>query len=207
MLRVKALDHVRLIVADLDRSLRFYVEGLGLELLRRRDRTEGGSSAVLRVGKQEINLFCNPALAAEGAAVLPQRIDHFCLMVDYRTIGDVVTAVRAAGLEIASGPAATRGSGDWGNPSHWAITGVAVDERRNRTLRRGWREGELRTLPVIRLRRRDQQGRTHIPSGRSATSTDAFPRKVDGFLTRFAILCARKASSESPRWLHVNSRQ
>jgi|SRR6516162_3257034 len=62
-------------------------------------------------------------------------------------------------------------------------------------------------LPVIRLRRRDPQGSTHIPSGRSASSTDAFPRSVDGFLTRFAILCARKASSESPLWLHVKSRQ
>src|SRR6516162_10349603 len=60
--------------------------------------------------------------------------------------------------------------------------------------------------PVIRLRWRDQQGSTHIPSGHSASSTDAFPRKVDGFLTRFAILSARKASSESSLWLHVKSR-
>jgi hypothetical protein len=45
-------------------------------------------------------------------------------------------------------------------------------------------------LPVIRVRRRDQHGSTHIPTGRSASSSDAFPRKVDGFLTRFAILCA-----------------
>ena len=67
--------------------------------------------------------------------------------------------------------------------------------------------GELRTLPVIRLRRRDQQGSRHIPSGRSASSTDAFPRKVNGFLTPFAILCARKASTESPLWLHLKSRQ
>src|ERR1700757_3569956 len=49
-------------------------------------------------------------------------------------------------------------------------------------------------LPVIRLRRRDQQRSTHIPNGRSASSTDAFPRKVNGFLTLFAILCARKAT-------------
>ena len=62
-------------------------------------------------------------------------------------------------------------------------------------------------LPVIRLRRRDHQGSTHILGGRSASSTDAFPRKVDGFLTRFAILCARKASSESPLWLHLKSKQ
>ena len=60
--------------------------------------------------------------------------------------------------------------------------------RRSGPLCRGGREGELRTLPVIQLRRRDQQGSTHIPSGRSASSTDAFPRKVDGFLKRFAIL-------------------
>ena len=69
------------------------------------------------------------------------------------------------------------------------------------------KEGELRTLPAIRLGRRDQQGSRHIPSGRSASSIDAFPRKVNGFLTRFAILCARKASSESPLWLHLKSRQ
>jgi hypothetical protein len=74
-------------------------------------------------------------------------------------------------------------------------------------LGRGWREGELRTLPVIRLRQRDQQGSTHIPSARSASSTDAFPRKVNGLLTRFTILCARKASAESPLWLHLKSRQ
>ena len=65
-------------------------------------------------------------------------------------------------------------------------------------LRRGWREGELRTLPVIRLRRRDKQGSTHIRSGRSALSTDAFLRNVNGFLTRFAILCARKGKLGEP---------
>ena len=64
-------------------------------------------------------------------------------------------------------------------------------------LRRGWREGALRICPMIRPRRRDQQGSTHIPSGRSASSIDAFPRKLDGFLTRLAILGTQKASSES----------
>jgi hypothetical protein len=48
-------------------------------------------------------------------------------------------------------------------------------------------ERELRTLPVIRLRRRDQHGSTHIASRRSASSTYAFPHKFDGFLTRFAV--------------------
>jgi hypothetical protein len=75
-----------------------------------------------------------------------------------------------------------------------------------RPLRRDQREGELRTLRVIRLRQRDQPGSTHIPARRSASSTDAFSCKVDRFLQRFAILYSRKVSSESPRWLHLKSR-
>jgi catechol 2,3-dioxygenase-like lactoylglutathione lyase family enzyme len=51
MLRPKALDHVGLIVTDMDRSLRFY-QALGLELMRRSERG-AGSSAVLKVGAQE----------------------------------------------------------------------------------------------------------------------------------------------------------
>ena len=44
---------------------------------------------------------------------------------------------------------------------------------------------------MIRLRQREQQGSTHIPTGRSASSTDAFSRKVDRFLQRFAILLSK----------------
>src|SRR6516162_6635913 len=53
-------------------------------------------------------------------------------------------------------------------------------------------------LPVIRLRRKDQQASTHIPTGRSASSTEAFPRKADGFLTRLAILCPSKGKLGEP---------
>ena len=35
-------------------------------------------------------------------------------------------------------------------------------------------------------------------SGRSASSTNAFPCKVDGFLTRLAMLCARKGKFGEP---------
>ena len=71
----------------------------------------------------------------------------------------------------------------------------------NRTFTPWPKRGRASSSAVIRLRRRDRQGGTHIPGGRSASSTAAFPRKVDRFLQRFAILCSRKASSESPPWL------
>ena len=106
MLRPKALDHVGLVVADLDRSLRLYVEGLGLELLRRRERTDGESSAVLKVGDQEINVFCKPNFTP--GVIEPHRIDHFCLMMDVATMNELIAALREAGLEIADGPTERR---------------------------------------------------------------------------------------------------
>ena len=106
MLRIKALDHVGLLVTDLDRSLRFYVEGLGLELLRRREGASGASSAVLKVGDQEINVLCNPNFIAETNEL--HRIDHFCLMVESSTISELIAALREAGLEIVEGPTERR---------------------------------------------------------------------------------------------------
>ena len=47
-------------------------------------------------------------------------------------------------------------------------------------LRRGWREGEPQTLPVIRLRRRDQQGSTHITAGVLPRQAMRFRAKLTG---------------------------
>jgi catechol 2,3-dioxygenase-like lactoylglutathione lyase family enzyme len=104
-LRPKALDHVGLIVTDMDRSLRFY-QALGLELLRRSERGTG-SSAVLKVGAQEINVFCDPDSADRSG---PQRIDHFCLMMESAAIDDVVcrSCMPAATIWMLPGSSARR---------------------------------------------------------------------------------------------------
>lgn len=104
MLKLKALDHVGLVVSDMDRSLHFYCEALGLELLRRSDREGGVTAAVLKVGDQEINMFCNAGsapLAQDGGASV---IDHFCFEVERAPIGDVVAALNKAGVAVAKGP-------------------------------------------------------------------------------------------------------
>jgi len=49
---------------------------------------------------------------------------------------------------------------------------------------------------VIRLRRRDQQGSTHIPAGVPPRQAMRFPRKVDRFLQRFAILLSKRKLGE-----------
>jgi catechol 2,3-dioxygenase-like lactoylglutathione lyase family enzyme len=103
MLRPKALDHVGLAVTDMDRSLRFYCGTLGLELLRRSDKGDVGS-AVLRIGDQEINIFCNPQFVPSEKDSGHSLIDHCCLEIDSATIEEVVEALWQSDVEIAKGP-------------------------------------------------------------------------------------------------------
>ena len=109
MLKPRALDHVGILVTDMDRSLRFYCEVLGLELLRRLPRGAAGVAvAVLKVGDQEINVFSDPAFAPARPGDDPAVIDHFCLQVESATIEDPVGALHQAGVEIAKGPVERR---------------------------------------------------------------------------------------------------
>ena len=72
----------------------------------RRERASGASSAVLKVGDQEINVFCDPNFIAGTNE--RHRIDHFCLMMESTTMSELIAALRDAGLEIAEGPTERR---------------------------------------------------------------------------------------------------
>jgi lactoylglutathione lyase len=104
MIKPKALDHVGLKVTDMDRSLRFYCGGLGLELLRCSDKGSGVTSAVLRVGGQEMNLFSSPALAPGADAGNAPGLDHFCLEIEAGSIDELVASLGRAGIAIAKPP-------------------------------------------------------------------------------------------------------
>ncbi len=105
MLKPKALDHVGLKVTDLDRSLRFYCDGLGLELLRRSDKGGNGiASAVLRIGDQEMNLFSDPDFVSSPASDDPPGLDHFCLEVESATIDELLAALTQVGIAVAKKP-------------------------------------------------------------------------------------------------------
>jgi catechol 2,3-dioxygenase-like lactoylglutathione lyase family enzyme len=103
-MKPKALDHVGLKVTDMDRSLHFYCDGLGLELLRRSDKGPGVASAVLRIGDQEMNLFSSPAFVPGLDDGNPPGLDHFCLEVEAGSIDDVIASLRRSVSRSPSRP-------------------------------------------------------------------------------------------------------
>lgn len=104
MLQSKALDHVALKVTDMDKTLHFYHNLLGLELLRTSPaNAEGGRSAVLKLGRQEINVFSRPYFVA-----LDQQntvgVEHFCITMDVGSVEELIDALREVGIEDVRGP-------------------------------------------------------------------------------------------------------
>ena len=108
MLRPTALDHVGLVVTDLDRALRSY-QALGLELLRvTGPHPDGGRIAVVKVGGQEINVFHHPDVVPGGARDKEVGIDHLCLTMEAASMDDLVADLRGAGVSVVKGPVQRR---------------------------------------------------------------------------------------------------
>jgi catechol 2,3-dioxygenase-like lactoylglutathione lyase family enzyme len=107
MLRPMALDHVGLLVSDMDEALKFY-RTLGLEVLRISDpKADGERSAVIRVGGQELNVFSSPAHLPVDRNTL-SGIHHFCLNMQAASIEELIADLGEAGLTITGGPTKRR---------------------------------------------------------------------------------------------------
>lgn len=96
MVRVLDLDHFVLRVRDLDRSLAFYRDLLGLpiEML---DEYRAGTRPFVsaRVGGQLVDLVPDPTYDGATGGLL-----HFCVRVAGRLVDDVLPQVRSAGVEV-----------------------------------------------------------------------------------------------------------
>ena len=104
MLHPKALDHLALKVTDMDKTLHFYHQVLGLELLRTSGpNAEGGRSAVLQAGGQKIDMFSRPDFVSADKDK-PVGMDHLCLIVETASVEDLVAHLHQAEVEIFWGP-------------------------------------------------------------------------------------------------------
>jgi catechol 2,3-dioxygenase-like lactoylglutathione lyase family enzyme len=102
---IDRIDHLVLTITDLERTLAFYVRGLGL----RHETSEAGRHAIV-FGRNKINLHI-----ASDAPILP-RADRptpgsadFCLIAD-RPLHTVVAHLESENIPIELGPVARSGA-------------------------------------------------------------------------------------------------
>jgi catechol 2,3-dioxygenase-like lactoylglutathione lyase family enzyme len=94
--RVLELDHVVLNVADVERSLRFYVDELGLEPVRVEEWRDG------RILFPSVRVNAGTILDLLQVARGGENVDHLCLVVEPTDL----EALKASGrFEVVDGPA------------------------------------------------------------------------------------------------------
>ena len=106
---VCALDHIVLNVADVERSLNFYEQalGLGAERVEAWRRHEIGFPSVRISPSTLIDLVSAPRTEAELGQ---ENLAHFCLVTDSPNLDDAIKSLAAAGVEVETGPATRWGA-------------------------------------------------------------------------------------------------
>lgn len=101
---VKNFAHVGMTVSNIDRSIAFYVELLGLKLVDRRPGTQGDEVAFVDAGGCMLELIgpSTGALLAEDVAAGRAGLLHLTFRVD--DVDATVENVRAAGAEVVEPP-------------------------------------------------------------------------------------------------------
>jgi catechol 2,3-dioxygenase-like lactoylglutathione lyase family enzyme len=102
-MRVVALDHLVLTVADIDATVAFY-ERLGM-----RGETFGDGRRALRFGEQKINLHQAGAEFEPYALRPTPGSGDLCFLVE-DSLDEVARALAAAGVEIELGPVERTGA-------------------------------------------------------------------------------------------------
>src|SRR5206468_12265719 len=109
MIRPKALDHLALKVTDMDKTLHFYHQVLGLELLRTSGpNAEGGRSAVVQAGAQKIDMFYRPDFVSADKEN-PLGMVHLFTTMDATSVDDLMAQLRQANVDIFWGPVVRHG--------------------------------------------------------------------------------------------------
>ncbi|HLY64811.1 MAG TPA: VOC family protein [Chloroflexota bacterium] len=110
MLRPKAVDHIGLKVTDMDASLRFYRDILGLEVLHTSGPNDhGGRSATVQAGGQKLDLFYRPDFVSADKDK-PVGMDHVCLVMDTSSVEEMTAYLKEAGVEVFWAPVERRDS-------------------------------------------------------------------------------------------------
>lgn len=107
-IKITGLDHIVLNVRDIDRSLAFYTQALGLQGERVQEFKEGkvGFPSVRINEHTIIDLFPLKDAGAQEKTVEKTRrnLNHFCLVVEKGDFSEIVEYLKGHGISIREGP-------------------------------------------------------------------------------------------------------
>ena len=115
LVKIRELDHIVLRVRDMEKSLRFYTEVLGLEPERVEQFKAGEAHfpSVRLNADTIIDLFPFPDMEPMGRNS-PRNQDHFCMVIESTDLDKLKREFQAIDIEIQDGPAqrwGARGNG------------------------------------------------------------------------------------------------
>ena len=104
MMQVKKLLHTRMRVSDMDQTIRFYTEILGLDVLERKTSPRGSHLAFLKVPhSDELIELCS--FPPSGPVKVQADLVHLAFQVE--SLDDTIRALTAKGVKITDGPTVT----------------------------------------------------------------------------------------------------
>jgi len=103
-MRVKKLLHTRMRVSDLDQTINFYTNILGLEVLERKVSPRGSQLAFLSVPNSE-ELIELTSFPPSGPVKVQEDLVHLAFQVE--SLDDTIASLNVQGVKITDGPTQT----------------------------------------------------------------------------------------------------
>ena len=100
-MQVKKLLHTRMRVSDLDQTIRFYTDVLGLEVLERKTSPRGSQLAFLKVPNSE-ELIELTSFPPSGPVIVQEDLVHLAFQVE--SLDDTIEQLGAKQIRITDGP-------------------------------------------------------------------------------------------------------
>ena len=109
MLRITEMDHIVLNVSDVERSVAFYTDVLGLqgERLEAFRKGEVGFPSVRISGNTLIDLMKRPSDSNDG---MSQNLAHYCLVTEPLDLSELAEGLKAQGVTVLRGPVSRWGA-------------------------------------------------------------------------------------------------
>jgi lactoylglutathione lyase len=100
-MQVKKLLHTRMRVSDMEQTIQFYTDVLGLEVLERKVSPRGSHLAFLKVPNSE-ELIELTSFPPSGPVRVQEDLVHLAFQVE--SLDDTIASLNAQGVKITDGP-------------------------------------------------------------------------------------------------------